>query len=32
MLKINARTRALTVSLHDLSGRAIYSVDLDAQS
>jgi alkaline phosphatase D len=31
LLKASAKTRALTVSLHDLSGKAIYSVDLPAQ-
>jgi len=30
-LAINARTRVLTAALHNLSGRAIYSVELDAQ-
>ena len=30
LLRVDARTRALEASLHDLSGRAIYSVDLPA--
>lgn len=30
-LRINARTRALTVSLCDLSGRAIYTVEIEAR-
>ncbi len=30
-LKIDGRTRALTARLHDLSGKAIYSVDLEAR-
>ncbi len=29
-MRIDARTRAMTVSLHDLSGRAIYRVELEA--
>jgi alkaline phosphatase D len=31
-LKINAKTRVMTASLHDLSGRAIYRVELEAAS
>ena len=30
-LKIDARTRAMTARLHDLSGKAIYSVELEAR-
>jgi alkaline phosphatase D len=30
-LRISARTRALTVKLHDLSGRAIYEVELESR-
>jgi alkaline phosphatase D len=30
LLRVDTRTRALEASLHDLSGRAIYSVDLPA--
>jgi hypothetical protein len=32
VLRILPRTRQLHVSLHDLSGRAIYRVELDAQA
>jgi len=32
LLKADARTRALRVSLHDLSGRALYSVELPLQA
>jgi alkaline phosphatase D len=31
-LRVDARSRALTASLHDLSGRAIYRVELDPAS
>jgi len=31
-LRINARTKTMTTSLHDLSGRAIYRVELEAAS
>jgi alkaline phosphatase D len=31
-MRIDARTRAMTVSLHDLSGRSIYRVELEATS
>jgi len=27
-MRVDARTRALKASLHDLSGRALYAVDL----
>jgi hypothetical protein len=30
-LTIDGRTRALTARLHDLSGKAIYSVELEAR-
>jgi alkaline phosphatase D len=30
-MKIAARTRAMTVRLHDLSGRSLYSVELEAR-
>jgi alkaline phosphatase D len=30
-IRIDGRTRALTVTLHDLSGRALYTVDLEHQ-
>ena len=29
-LRIDARTRALTASLHDLSGRSLYRVEIEA--
>ena len=32
MLKVDAKTRVMTASLHDLSGRAIYRVELEAGS
>jgi alkaline phosphatase D len=30
-LRINARTRALTAQLHDLTGKALYSVELPSR-
>jgi alkaline phosphatase D len=32
MITVNAKTRAMTVTLHDLSGRAIYRVELPPES
>jgi alkaline phosphatase D len=30
-LKVDARTRALTARLHDLAGKTLYSVELEAR-